>query len=381
MSVLEIDVDTKIAPCYRVHIDTNLLERIGPAVRQAAPAPVCGLVTDRHVARYYLRGVRQSLAQAGYRVAEFIFPPGERYKKLATVAQAYDALLAARLERTSPILALGGGVVGDLAGFVAATLLRGLPLIQIPTTLLAAVDASVGGKVGVDHTRGKNLIGAFHQPRAVFADVAVLASLPEVELQCGLAECVKHAVIRDQALFEFIADHLPAILRRDPPTLLELIARNVRIKAAVVTEDPFEQGVRALLNFGHTFGHALETVGGYGELRHGQAVALGMVAAARLAVSRRLFPAADAGRLQILLKRIGLPICQRRLDISAVLAAMQTDKKIHRGALRFILPVALGRAEIFADVTAAEIRAALATLDCAKDPRPSLRTRKNRAYR
>ena len=362
MPVISIDIDTKIAPRYDVHVEAGLLEHLGAMVRRVAPAPSCALLSDRNVAEHYLPRVREALRRADYRVVEFVFPPGEPHKNLATVAQAYDVLLGARLERASPIVALGGGVVGDLAGFVAATLLRGVPLIQVPTTLLAAVDASVGGKVGVDHAQGKNLIGAFHQPRAVLADVQTLATLPAVELQCGLAECVKHAVIAEAPLLEFIVDHLPRIVRHDVSALIELITRNVRIKARIAGADPFEHGMRALLNFGHTFGHALETIGEYNELRHGQAVALGMMAAAQLAVARGLFSAMDAARLRALLERIGLPVRRPGLDIPRVLAAMQSDKKIRSGALRFILPVGLGRAEIFTDVTEAEMRAALGAI-------------------
>ncbi len=362
MPVIPIKFGSAPVFTYDVVIQAGLLDQLGPRVREAAPAPGCGVVSDQTVAAHYLDRARRSLRQAGYRVSEFVFPAGEQQKNLATVHGAYDVFLADRLERTSPLVALGGGVVGDLAGFVAATLLRGVPLIQAPTTLLSAVDAGIGGKVGVDHPLGKNLIGAFHQPRAVLTDVDALATLPDVELQCGLAECVKHAMIRDADLFAFIESRLPEILRRNPAALSDLIAGNVRIKADLVMEDPFEHGPRALLNFGHTFGHALETVTRYTSLRHGQAVALGMIAAARLAVSRRLLVPADAARLETLLVRIGLPVRLDALDIDSTLVAMRADKKVRSGRLRFVLPSAIGAAQIFMDVTESEIRAALTVL-------------------
>jgi len=257
---------------------------------------------------------------------------------------------------------VGGGVVGDLGGYVAASLVRGVPFVQVPTTLLSAVDASVGGKVGVDHATGKNLIGAFHQPKLVLTDIATFATLPPREIRCGLAECVKHAVIRDAGLFDFTAQHASAFLSGDANMLAELVARNVAIKAAVVGEDPFERGVRALLNFGHTFGHAIETVMEYSGILHGEGVSLGMVAAGRMAVELNHLPAADLQKLISLLKTLGLPTHLPTLDAAKAFNAMFSDKKVKGGKLRFILPTKIGHAQVVENVPDAPVRRALDSL-------------------
>ena len=360
MSEIYIQLPPSTAIAYPVHVGSHLLPQLGQRIQQCAPSPSCALITDDHVAKYYLPTMKASLESAGYRVCTFVFPAGETNKTLHTVAAAYDALLSARLERSSPVIALGGGVTGDLAGFVGSTLLRGVPFIQVPTTLLAAVDASVGGKVGVDHAMGKNLIGAFHQPAAVFTDVATFKTLPPLEIQCGLAECVKHAIIKDARLFEFIDHNLSAVLACDPAALAELVAWNVQIKAAVVMADPFERGDRALLNLGHTFGHALETLSGFANLAHGQAVALGLVAACRLAADRGEFPDASALAVESLLTRIGLPVRIPIADPAAVFKAMGSDKKIIAGHLRLILPSEhIGQARIAADIPESQIMQAI----------------------
>ena len=271
-----------------------------------------------------------------------VIPAGEQHKTLATVSTALDAFLNARIERATPIVALGGGVVGDLGGFVAASLLRGVPFVQVPTTLLSAVDASVGGKVGVDHATGKNLIGAFHQPRLVLTDIATFKTLPVREIRCGLAECIKHAVIRDADLFTFIKQRGKELLACDMAAMAQLVARNVAIKAAVVQEDPFEKCVRALLNFGHTFGHAIETVREYAGILHGEGVALGMVAAGRMATALGRFPAADLAAMIELIGAVGLPTAQPGLDVERTFAAMFSDKKVRGGKLRFVLPSRIG---------------------------------------
>ena len=286
---------------------------------------------------------------------------GESHKTLASIERIYDTLLAARVERDTPILSLGGGVIGDMAGFAAATILRGVPFVQIPTTLLAMVDASVGGKTGVDHAAGKNLIGAFWQPRAVLIDPAVLDTLPDRELRNGLAECVKHEVIRDAEGFSRLEESVDSILSRDPAALAELIAHNVRIKAAVVAADPHERGERAHLNFGHTLGHAVERVSDF-SYGHGESVSLGMVAAARLAVSLGLFAEADAGRIERLLARIGLPTGGMRLDVDEILASTAGDKKVQAGKVRFVLPDRIGHVIIRADVPPDKVRAAVRSL-------------------
>ncbi len=352
-----------IAPAaYEIRIGTGLLAQLGSVVKAVAPAPNCGVVTDSNVAPHYLAAAKTSLEAAGYRVISHVMPAGEQHKTLATVSAVLDAFLNARIERSTPIVALGGGVVGDLGGFVAATLLRGVPFIQVPTSLLAAVDASVGGKVGVDHATGKNLIGAFHQPKLVMTDIATFSTLPPREIRAGLAECIKHGVIRDAGLFGFIEQQLVGILKNDAGAMAELVARNVAIKAAVVAEDPFERGVRALLNFGHTFGHAIETVMGYSGILHGEAVALGMVAAGRMACRLGRFQQTELDRLIALITAAGLPTQWPGLDIEKVFAAMFSDKKVRGGKLRFILPSRIGHAEIVDGVPEEAIREAIATL-------------------
>ncbi len=360
MMDIQIHLTSPAAVTYPVCVGSHLLSELGQRVKECAPSPSCAVITDHHVARHYLDAARTSLEAAGFRVCAFVFDAGESNKTLRTVTAAYDALLSARLERSSPVIALGGGVTGDMAGFVSATLLRGVPFIQVPTTLLAAVDASVGGKVGVDHAMGKNLIGAFHHPRAVFTDVSTFQTLPPLEIQCGLAECVKHAIIRDAALFDFIERNMSAIFTGDAATLTELVAWNVRIKAAVVMADPYEHGDRALLNLGHTFGHALETLAGYATLAHGQGVALGVVAACHLAVLRGEFPSTSALAVEGLLNRIGLPVRLPITNPPMVLNAMRSDKKIISGNLRLILPVReIGNARIISDVPEAQILEAI----------------------
>jgi 3-dehydroquinate synthase len=269
------------------------------------------------------------------------------------VCELYDVLLDASLERKSPVIALGGGVVGDTVGFVASTYLRGVPFIQCPTTLLAMVDASVGGKVGVNVPQGKNLVGSFYQPRLVVIDTNTLKTLPARELHCGLAECVKHGVIRDPALFDWIDDNLDAILQLDSETLVQLVEKNVKIKAAVVMEDEKETGTRAHLNFGHTFAHAIEATIGYDAAhtwRHGEAVSLGMVAASRLAAEQGYCAASVPRKIVRLLARIGLPVDAPDLpSTDQLMHAMRLDKKVSDGRLRLILPDQLGSVSIVDD--------------------------------
>jgi 3-dehydroquinate synthase len=364
MTATTITVSLPAVPpaAYGIRIGAGLLEQLGALVRAVAPAPTCGIVSDTNVAPLYLAIATQALEAAGYRVIQHIVPAGEKFKNLQTVSAVLDTFLSARIERATPMIALGGGVVGDLAGFVAATAVRGIPFIQVPTTLLSAVDASVGGKVGADHAAGKNLIGAFHQPRLVLADIATFGTLPAREIRCGLAECIKHAVIRDASLLDFIADNVPAILACQPETMTSLVARNVAIKAAIVAEDPFERAVRALLNFGHTFGHAIENVLEYSGLQHGEAVALGMIAAGRLALALKRWNDKDLERMIELIAAVGLPTAMPQLDVDKTFAAMFTDKKVRGGKLRFVLPTRIGNAEIVENVPDPAVREALATL-------------------
>jgi 3-dehydroquinate synthase len=335
---------------YDVVIEPGLLEAAGERVRAVAPHERCALLTDDTVRALYGDPVAASLEAAGYRVTRGSVPAGEAGKNLASIERLYGVLLADRLERRSPVIALGGGVVGDMAGFVAATYLRGVPFVNCPTTLLAMVDSSVGGKTGFNVPQGKNLIGAFHQPALVLIDPRVLSTLPERELRCGLAECIKHAVIRDPDLFEWIAAEAAAIRALDPGALVELIRRNVEIKARVVMEDERESGVRAHLNFGHTFAHAIEATAGYGEVLHGEAVALGMIAATRTSVSMGLCDASLLDRLVAVIEAFGLATRCPLASDSALDVAMRHDKKVIGGSVRLVLPDRLGHVVVRDDV-------------------------------
>jgi 3-dehydroquinate synthase len=343
---------------YDVVIEPGILDRLGEEVRAVAPHARCALFADAAVARSCGTRALAALEAGGFRVTWAELPSGESHKTLASVARLYDALLDARLERRSPVIALGGGVTGDTAGFAAATYLRGVPLVQCPTTLLAMVDSSVGGKVGVNVPQGKNLIGAFHQPVRVVIDPLVLRTLPQRELRCGLAECIKHAVIRDPELFEFIARELGALRALEPAALVELVRRNVAIKAAVVAEDETETGARADLNFGHTFAHAIEASVGFGEVLHGEAVGLGMIAASELAAQLGECPADLPGRVRELVAAVGLPTRIPLPAPDALEAAMLHDKKLADGRLRFVLPVRLGAVRIQAGAPERAVRSA-----------------------
>ena len=272
-------------------------------------------------------------------------PAGETAKSLKTVQSSYDRLAAHRLERKSFIVALGGGVTGDLAGFVAATYLRGIPFVQVPTTLLAQVDSSVGGKVGVNLRAGKNLVGSFYQPRLVLGDLDTFKTLPAREYRAGMAEVIKYGIIYDAALFKKLERELPKLLRRDPKILADVVARCCEIKAEVVGQDETDAGLRAILNFGHTIGHALEAISGYGTYLHGEAIAIGQVAAAELSAQLTGLPAGDVERIRELFKRAGLPV---RVKLSAtqrkkLLAAMRLDKKVSGGEIKFVLARGLAR--------------------------------------
>ena len=347
---------------YQVHVGPGLLDSLGRTAAELPRARAAAVISDDTVAPLYADRTIKALSEAGLAAEPLTFPAGEPNKTLAAYGKLFDALFAIDppIDRDAIIVALGGGVVGDLAGFIAATALRGLRFLQCPTTLLADVDSSVGGKTAVDHAAGKNLIGAFHQPAAVLIDVETLRSLPDAELANGLAECVKHGVIRDAGLLDEIEANLDALHARDADFLTKFVARNVAIKAAVVEEDEREQtGARAHLNFGHTVGHAVEALAGYEGLRHGEAVSLGMVAECAVAVSRGLLPAADADRVRALLERLGLPVRRAGLDADAVWQVMLRDKKNRGGNVRMVLPTALGTVNLFDDIRPEEIREAI----------------------
>jgi len=328
--------------------------------KAAAKSRKIGLVTDSNVAAHYLGPALESLREAGLEADPMVVPPGEASKSLARAADLYDAMLAFGMDRGSAVVALGGGTVTDLAGFVAATFMRGIPWVAVSTSLLSQVDASVGGKTAVDHPRCKNLIGAFHQPSAVLADISTLTTLPDEEFRSGLAEVVKHGMIRRTDLFAVLEEEAEAILNRDPGILEDVVARNVRIKAEVVMADERERGLRRILNYGHTVGHALESLLG---LAHGRAVALGMIAEARIAQRRGLIGRAVADRQERLLERFGLPIrLEEAADAAQCLDILRHDKKAEAGRHRFVLPSSIGEVEVYEDVTDAEIAAAIESL-------------------
>ena len=350
------------ADSYDVRVGRGLLHDLGPAVRRLVPASKCVVVTDPNVRQHHAAAALASLREGGFdEPIVCVIPPGETNKTLATITGLIDQVLPRGIDRRTPVIALGGGIVGDVGGFLAATVLRGVPFFQVPTTLLAMVDASVGGKVGVNHVVGKNLIGAFKQPAEVIIDPQLLATLPPRELRGGLAECVKHEIIRDAAGFAALEANFARALLLDLDYLSDLVAHNVAIKAAVVEADPNEHGERAHLNLGHTFGHAIETVCGY-TYSHGEAVSLGLCCATFAAQSLGLIDAAVRPRVVGLLARIGLPTAAPGLDMDAVVAALRFDKKAEGPKIRFVLPDGLGRATIRDDLPAELVRSAVSSL-------------------
>ncbi len=357
---------------YDILIGDGMLREIGQAMIGAGLRSCrCAVVTQPAIAAAHADRLIEGAREAGFDPIVVEIPDGEAHKTLSTVAGLYDAFVDASLDRRSSVIALGGGVVGDVAGFAAASYLRGVPLVQVPTSLLAMVDASVGGKTGVDLPQGKNLVGAFKQPALVVVDPEMLSTLPSDEFRSGLAEVVKHGMIGDPGLFEAMEGRrgqgaLPgragALLLPDegtpPLQLRDLVARAVRVKVAVVQEDPFEQGRRAVLNLGHTFGHAFETLSGY-QLRHGEAVSIGLAAATRLAARLALCDPALVGRVESLLDRLSLPIRAAGFAPEQVLAAMRTDKKRAGNRLRFVLPCAIGDVDVFDTVADEHVLAVL----------------------
>jgi 3-dehydroquinate synthase len=341
---------------YSVLVGTGLLDTVGERLAALGLRGRCALVTSERVGALYRVPVERALRAAGFQPTVVELPDGEEHKNLAWLAVLYEKLLDAGVERRSPVIALGGGVVGDLAGFAAATALRGLPLALVPTTLLAQVDAAVGGKTGVNHALGKNLIGAFHQPRLVVADVETLRTLPERELVAGLAEVVKYGAIRDAALFGRVEADAAALRAADEAALVPVVAACVRHKAAVVAADEREErGDRAVLNFGHTVGHAVEVLTDYRRYLHGEAVAIGMVAAARVSRALGRCDAATVSRLEAVLKRIGLPTeIPEDLSAESMSLAMLRDKKTADGRIRFVCLEDIGRTA-FVDIAAREI--------------------------
>ncbi len=339
---------------------------IGPGVIDQAGGPVSGIsrnalvVTNRKVDSLYGRRLVRALEKAGVKVGVLLLPDGERHKTMAAVSRIHDRLVRGRYDRDSAVVALGGGVIGDIAGFAAATYMRGVNLVQVPTTLLSQVDSSVGGKTGVNHPRGKNLIGAFYQPGAVLADISALKSLSRGEILCGVGEVIKYGCIASAKFFRFLEREIEALVGLQAQTTIEVVRTSCRIKAAVVSEDEKEKGRRAILNFGHTAGHAIEAVTGYKRYPHGYAVAMGMTVAAILSQMKGGLEEKDVRRITDLVKRSGLPAAiPGALAIDDLARAMEHDKKARAGKIRFALLKGIGRCEIRSDITRSEIREAL----------------------
>jgi 3-dehydroquinate synthase len=349
------------ARTYPIHIGPGLLAR-GELIAGHLRTPRAAIVSNEVVAPLYLSALQGALERVGVRSTVVILPDGEAHKNAATLDRIYDHLLAERCDRTTTVIALGGGVVGDVAGFAAATYQRGVPFVQVPTTLLSQVDSSVGGKTGINHPRGKNMIGAFWQPQLVLADTDTLKTLPDRELSAGLAEVIKYGLIRDLPFLEWLEANMDSLLARDAEALSYAIERSCQNKAEVVAADELEtakEGGRALLNLGHTFGHAIETGVGYGEWLHGEAVAAGMRMAAELSHRLGWLSDADVDRVARILARAKLPLASPAMGADRYLDLMGHDKKVIAGRLRLVLLKQVGQAVTYADAPQPEIRAAI----------------------
>ena len=357
MPPVRIDVPTP-SRSYSVLLDTGVLDRVGQVLDELKLPARRFVVSSPLVWKLY--GTR--LTRSARKIEPILVPDGERNKQLGTVVRIYDALVKATADRSSTLVTLGGGVIGDMAGHAAATYLRGIPLVHIPTTLLAQVDSSIGGKVGVNHPLGKNLIGSFFQPHAVLIDPSVLASLPRREFRAGLYEVIKYGVTSSPSLFDRIGRDLKAIFNREPAALMPIIAESCQIKATVVAADEKESGIRRILNFGHTAGHGIEAVTKYKRFRHGEAVAYGMLVAAQLSVSRGALAETDRKALADLIASLGPIPPISDLSAAQMLEAIRHDKKVVAGRLHFVLPTAIGAWAIVDDVTEKEIKAALLKL-------------------
>ena len=346
---------------YRIKIAHSLLPTLGGECAHAGLGERCAIITDRNCGKLFAKAAFDSLIRAGFSAVLVTIPAGERAKTLRTALNCYNQLAAHRVERKSFIVALGGGVAGDLAGFVAATYLRGIPFVQVPTTLLAQVDSAVGGKTGVNLRAGKNLVGAYHQPRVVLCDLDALKTLPEREFRGGLAEVIKYGVIFDAKLFARLERDMPKILRRDASVLEPVIARCCQIKAEVVSQDETESGLRTILNFGHTIGHGIENSAGYGKLLHGEAISIGQVAAAKLSEKLLRLPQQHVQRIENLFQRAGLPtqIKMNSMRRKRLFEAMRRDKKVRGGEIKFVLARKIGTVELCDNVPLAAVEQAL----------------------
>lgn len=357
--VIRVDLGAR---AYSIVVERGALRSAGTRLRDLRVGSRAAVVSSAPVLRLYGKAVTEGLEEAGIRVAVVEIPDGEAAKTLAVAERCWDALLEAGLDRTSTVLALGGGAVGDLAGFVAGTYMRGVNFVQVPTTVLAQVDASIGGKTAIDHPKAKNLIGVFHQPRLVLVDPDTVSTLPEREFRSGLAEIVKHGIVLDAGYFADLEASAAALRGRDPTTLERVIGGSCRLKAHVVERDEREADLRAVLNYGHTIGHALEAVTGYARWTHGEAVALGIVAEARLAERLGLAAPDTTARQERLLASLGLPIRTQGIDVEGVLAAVGRDKKARDGRVPFVLAPAIGAFRLVHDVPEAAVREVLRSL-------------------
>ena len=357
MNTVQVELGNR---SYPIIIGNGILQEVGSSLRQFNFSSPIALVSNTTVFPLYGAAVSRSLSASGLTCTEIILPDGEEYKTLPHAERILDALLQARLDRKSAIVALGGGVIGDLAGFAASVYMRGIDFIQIPTTLLAQVDSSVGGKTGVNHARGKNMIGTFWQPRLVWIDIDTLVSLPRREFVAGTAEIIKYGIIWDRGLFDFLENFADDVLRLDRNPLRHIIFRSCEIKAEVVRRDEREGGLRAILNFGHTIGHALETATGYTAFLHGEAVAIGMYIEAEIARLMGLIYQDEVLRIRRLISTYGLPSAiPRNIDLEMFFASMKLDKKAVSGAIRFILPDRIGSVTLQGSVPESVIRKAV----------------------
>lgn len=334
---------------YPIYVGDGILSRAGDFLQRAGLRGKVAVITNPTVAQLYLDAVHDSLSTAGFDVTPVLIPDGEEHKDLQSLSVIYDRLISDRFERRSCVLALGGGVVGDLAGFAAATFLRGIAYAQVPTTLLAQVDSSVGGKTGVNHQEGKNLVGAFYQPRLVLIDVAVLQSLPRREFIAGLAEVIKYGVIEDPALFKLLEEKMDKLTSLDRALLTQVIATSCAIKAKVVEQDERENDYRAVLNFGHTVGHALEAATHYQKYLHGEAIGIGMAQAAMISAQQGFCDQRSLERIRKLIKKAGLPLeIPREVSMQSLIQAMEVDKKSAGGKIKFVICTGIGKTRFHA---------------------------------
>ncbi len=357
MSTVRVDLDNR---SYDIRIEAQALKNVGPELLSIHKGGKAIIVSNTKVAALYAKTVSQSLDKAGIKNSLVTVPDGERFKTLRTVRKLYDSFIQAQLDRAGTVIALGGGVIGDMAGFAAGTFLRGVNLVQIPTTLLAQVDASVGGKTGVNLPQGKNLVGVFHQPKKVIIDLETLKTLPKRELRAGLAEVIKHGIIQDLYLLNFVQDNAQAFKQANLTALEVAVRRSCELKASIVKQDEREQGLRAVLNFGHTFAHVIESATSYKKYRHGEAVSIGMVAAAELSETIGLAEKGVRREIERTLRAVGLPIrLPSSLDPGVLVTAMGLDKKVLAGKKRFVLLKALGKTEIVENVDPEAIKTAI----------------------